>query len=468
MKKNNYFSKRTTILGLLVLSFGSISFAQQTIVNKGNFSVFPGAKIGVFGDIKNDSTFQSTGGEVHFVGTTLQTISGNKAVNIHDVIVNNAAHIKLDNQLTVGNTLIFTNGKINSDRADHASQYVHFLAGSSYSGADNTKFIDGVARKTGNTAFSFPVGSGADMQPLSINAPATLLKSYTVYYERMDTGNFTYNPFAVDASVNNVSKCENWIIDAASGTMDVPITLNYDLNSCGVGSITNQSELVVARWDGSVWSSIGNYSTTGTITDGTVAQGIACSGCGALLPVTIGSTTGNNPLPIELLSFDVSATSRKVDILWSTATEHNSDFFTVQKTIDGLNFQDVANVTAAGNSDALLNYATEDFFPFQGISYYRLKQTNIDGSFIYTPLRSVKYEGESVVQFYPNPSATNNMTVRSNESIDRLEIYEVNGKLVYDKSDLGTSFQIKLDTGIYFAKYTKNGVQETRKIIFID
>jgi hypothetical protein len=468
MKKNNYFSKSTGLLGLFFGSISTLTFAQQTLLNTGSISIFPGAQVGVFGNLKNDGSFQSTGGTVHFTGTSLQTLSGTTVINLKDVVVNNTNNLKLDNQLEVGNNLTFSAGKINSDRADHATQYLHFLAGSSYSGADNTKFIDGVARKTGNTAFSFPVGSGADMQPLSINAPSTLLKSYTVYYERMDTTNFTYNPFAVDVSLNNVSKCENWIIDAASGTLDVPFTLNYDLNSCGVGSITNQSELVVARWDGSVWSSIGNSSTTGTITDGTVAQGIACSGCGALLPVTIGSTTGNNPLPIELLSFDVSATSRKVDIFWSTATEHNTDFFTVQKTIDGFNFQDVANVTAAGNSDALLNYATEDLFPFQGISYYRLKQVNIDGSYTYTPLRSVKYEGESVVQFYPNPSAANNMTVRSNESIDRLEIYEVNGKLVYDKSDLGTSFQIKLDTGIYFAKYTKGGVQETKKIIFID
>lgn len=464
MKNFNRFSRSLGILSL-IFSLSITNYSAQSILNTGKISIFPGAQVGVFGNLENNGAFQSTGGTVHFAGTSLQTLLGDTVINLKDVVVNNANNLKLDNKLEVGNNLTFTAGKITSDRADHASQYVHFLAGSSYSGADNTKFIDGVARKTGNTAFSFPVGSGADMQPLSIGAPSLITKSYTTYYERIDTTNFVYDPYSLEPGINNVSTCENWILDAASGTLDVTFSLNYDANSCG---ITVPSELIVARWDGAQWTSLGTGTLTGNASAGTIAQGIACSGCGAMLPVTIGSTSGNNPLPIELLSFDVMASARKVDILWSTATEHNTDFYTVQKTIDGFNFQDVANVTAAGNSDALLNYATEDFFPFQGISYYRLKQTNIDGSYTYTPLRSVKYEGESVVQFYPNPSATNNMTVRSNESIDRLEIYEVNGKIVYDKSDLGTSFQIKLDTGIYFAKYTKGGVQETRKIIFID
>lgn len=465
MKKSNYFLKRTTILGLLVLSFGSISFAQQTLLNKGNFSIFPGAKIGVFGNIKNDSTFQSTGGEVHFVGTTLQTISGNKAVNIHDVIVNNAAHIKLDNQLAVGNTLTFTNGKINSDRADHATQYVHFLAGSSYTGASNSKFIDGVARKTGNTAFTFPVGAGADMQPIIIGAPSLITKSYTSYYDRVDTTNFTYNPYLFEPGINNVSKCEYWILDAASGTLDVTFSLSYDTNSCG---ITVPSELIVARWDGAEWKSLGTGTLTGNASAGTIAQGIACSGCGASLPITLGSTSGNNPLPIELLNFTAVNNNRTIDLNWQTASEHNNDYYTIERSKDGINFEFLTTVPAVGNSVELLNYATKDNHPYSGLSYYRLKQVDTDGSFEYADIRSVFVEGFSGVQFYPNPSASNTMQLVSQTAIDQLEVFESSGKLVVSKSDIGFNYTLKLLPGMYYATYTLDGKLETTKLIFID
>lgn len=465
MKKNNYFSRSTGILGLIFSAVSTLTFAQQTLVNTGGFSVFPGAKIAVFGDFKNNGTFESTGGEVHFAGTTLQTISGTGAVNIHDVIVNNAAHIKLDNQLAVGNTLTFTNGKINSDRVDHATQYVHFLAGSSYSGADNTKFIDGVARKTGNTAFVFPVGADADMQPLSIGAPSLITKSYTTYYERIDTTNFVYDPYSLEPGINNVSTCENWILDAASGMLDVTFSLNYDANSCG---ITVPSELIVARWDGAQWTSLGTGTLTGNASAGTIAQGIACSGCGAMLPVTLGSTSGNNPLPIELLNFTAVNNNRTIDLNWQTATEHNNDYYTVERSKDGINFEILTTVPAVGNSVELLSYTTKDNHPYSGLSYYRLKQVDTDGSFEYADIRSVVVDGISGVQFFPNPSASNIMQLVSQTSIDQLEVFESSGKLVVSKSDIGFNYTLKLNPGVYYATYTVDGKLETTKLIFID
>jgi hypothetical protein len=88
-------------------------------------------------------------------------------------------------------------------------------------------------------------------------------------------------------------------------------------------------------------------------------------------------------LPISLLSFDVKGINKKIQINWSTATEINNDFFTLERSIDGNNWEILAYIDGAGNSNQLLDYEYTDEFPYQGISYYRLKQTDYDGKFEY-------------------------------------------------------------------------------------
>ena len=97
-----------------------------------------------------------------------------------------------------------------------------------------------------------------------------------------------------------------------------------------------------------------------------------------------------SPLPIELLSFTaVLNANKKVDLNWSTATETNNDFFTVEKTKDGDTFEQVAIVDGAGNSSVTLYYTSLDPNPYLGKSYYRLKQTDFNGEYKYSDLIEV-------------------------------------------------------------------------------
>jgi hypothetical protein len=88
-------------------------------------------------------------------------------------------------------------------------------------------------------------------------------------------------------------------------------------------------------------------------------------------------------LPISLLSFEVKELKGKIQINWSTATEINNDYFTLERSIDGSNWEILAYVDGAGNSNQRLNYEYIDDYPYHGISYYRLKQTDFDGKFEY-------------------------------------------------------------------------------------
>src|SRR5690606_38659659 len=108
-------------------------------------------------------------------------------------------------------------------------------------------------------------------------------------------------------------------------------------------------------------------------------------------PFTIGAIgSSNNVLPIQLLSFTAKPIDNKeVLTQWTTATETNNDFFTVERSVDALNFKEIGTVNGAGNSNNAIKYRFSDKNPFAGTSYYRLKQTDFDGKFSYSEIESV-------------------------------------------------------------------------------
>lgn len=86
-------------------------------------------------------------------------------------------------------------------------------------------------------------------------------------------------------------------------------------------------------------------------------------------------------LPITLVYFKAKSQGRQVEISWKTAEEINNDFFTVERSGDGLGFEKIATVPGAGNSQQPKVYSYIDKYPLEGISYYRLTQTDFDLKF---------------------------------------------------------------------------------------
>ena len=94
-------------------------------------------------------------------------------------------------------------------------------------------------------------------------------------------------------------------------------------------------------------------------------------------------------LPIDLLSFDAKKQNQNNLLFWSTATETNSDYFTIEKTIDGASYEVVGNVNGGGTTYDVLNYSLVDYDVRKAINYYRLKQTDTDGAAKISALVSV-------------------------------------------------------------------------------
>jgi hypothetical protein len=128
-----------------------------------------------------------------------------------------------------------------------------------------------------------------------------------------------------------------------------------------------------------------------------------------LYPYFVGAV----PLPIELINFKVRPAGRKVNLTWSTASEENNDFFTIERTKDGNIYEVIGTVEGAGDSHKVLDYSFEDPTPYKGISYYRLKQTDLNKQYKYTDLKSVMVGNneEAGITLIPNPTS-NEVTLK--------------------------------------------------------
>lgn len=188
----------------------------------------------------------------------------------------------------------------------------------------------------------------------------------------------------------------------------------------------------------------------------------------------------NAPLPIELKNFTVELNPENtVLISWSTYSEINNDYFTVEKTTNGNNWVELTRVKGKGNSVSLQSYSTIDNSPFSGTSYYRLKQTDFNGSYEYFEPKSIKVVSETDFNLYPNPS-NGSLTIEflgiHSEGQVELNILSLEGKVVYNSiylldsnSEVNQSFQIDaskiLDNGIYIISLKTNNDIVSRKLI---
>jgi hypothetical protein len=122
-------------------------------------------------------------------------------------------------------------------------------------------------------------------------------------------------------------------------------------------------------------------------------------------------TVGSNSviLPVDLLSFDAKARSNNtVEVVWTTASEINSDRFEIERSSDGENWKYIGQVPAAGNSNREIDYSYFDTEPLSGISYYRLVQVDLNGDVDVSETRMVRFDemlAEEMILVYPNPSS---------------------------------------------------------------
>jgi hypothetical protein len=145
----------------------------------------------------------------------------------------------------------------------------------------------------------------------------------------------------------------------------------------------------------------------------------------------------NLVLPVELLEFNADKKEETVLLHWKTQSESQSDYFVVQRSLDGIEFSSVDSIPAAGNSSILKNYSLYDKNPLTGLSYYRLKQVDINGTFAYSNLKAVDFS-EITLEVFPNPVFDFvTVSIKSGSSYQSsFSLFNTLGEMVFQK-DIG-------------------------------
>lgn len=145
-------------------------------------------------------------------------------------------------------------------------------------------------------------------------------------------------------------------------------------------------------------------------------------------------------LPIQLSFFKGECKNGVTQLNWQTATELNNAFFSIEKSSDGTNWVSIATINAVGNSNTAKNYQYTDKSAVAG-NLYRLKQTDLDGSYTYAATINItcKKEGKTLFTITPNP-VINTMKLSLSGLVDKgaysITIYDVSGKIVFSKNQL--------------------------------
>jgi hypothetical protein len=151
----------------------------------------------------------------------------------------------------------------------------------------------------------------------------------------------------------------------------------------------------------------GDTKTINSYAVGLLAQGrvlsVAYNGSGCVLvdPVVL-----TQPLPVELTWFGAALQKDGVRVSWETATERNCDYFAVERSADGRAFAEITRVAGSGTTSQQKRYVTLDAAPLAGVSYYRLRQVDVDGTAHYSPVAVVNNAGRGVATLSPNPATT--------------------------------------------------------------
>ncbi len=158
-------------------------------------------------------------------------------------------------------------------------------------------------------------------------------------------------------------------------------------------------------------------------------------------------------LGIELEAFTATLEGRIVTLNWTTASETNNNFFSIERSLDGNRWEWIEQTKGAGNSIYKIHYSTIDINPYEGISYYRIKQTDFDGTTTYSDYKMIQNLLKTKVDVYPNPT-TGKLTINGNH-IKAIWLKDKFGNVVLKRKGRGTLNLSGISQGYYVLQIEK-------------
>ncbi len=459
---------------------------NATISSYGNMNYYldPGSTI-----IYNGSDNQKISGYGNGIATGTQHQYGNLTIDFSGTP--NSEYVYLERNTILRGALSAINGELKLNSFTLSAESANG-SGIGYVKSEDNLAVNPsklkIAYSPSNKNLVFPFGrSNTEVIYLNLNITNNPGSGYITISTRRSATNNTplpgadnvnaitnINPGGADVSTTHV--IDRWWEVNAPG-----ITADYLLRYSGAENTTTGSTATgtfnVQFWNGgnfTKFNSTGNGVTTGV---GSISANLTnING-----PLVLSS--GSASLPIKLVQFDAKVAGAAVEITWTTAEEKNNDFFSIERSEDGQTFEKIEEIDGAGNSNQVLKYKTMDDHPLQGVSYYRLKQTDFDGKYTYSPLRAINRGSVSISNdpaievrsFGPNPFSDQfNVEYKLSQAGETsIIIFNMNGQVVFETSkndDLGNNSFIYTDDknlppANYILQIINGSEKVTKKIV---
>ncbi|WP_158638433.1 M36 family metallopeptidase [Panacibacter ginsenosidivorans] len=181
------------------------------------------------------------------------------------------------------------------------------------------------------------------------------------------------------------------------------------------------------------------------------------------------STIKEGTLPLTWGEFTAVKNGNTSLLKWQTLQEYNTANFIIERSTDGVNFHQLATVAAAGSSSIARTYQLTDQLPLNGKDFYRIKQVDKDGKFTYSPVRSLEFLLNQIINITPNPAHDKiAVTISGNDKALKVSIIDATGKQVKSFNMQGQYLQLSLPgiaPGIYYIRIAGDGINSTHKLI---
>ncbi len=422
----------------------AVNVNNLTIENGASLSSTTGT-INISGNWVNNGTFNSGTGTVIFNGSVNQEIGGSNLSVFNNLTSNKSSNsITLLQPTVVAGTLTMTRGNIITSSSNLLTIGTSTSSVGSVNWTSGTivgplnRYYSAIANETTASGI-FPVGNATNNRYAQINFTANPSVGGTIIAEYIP-GVCPIGYLGLPTTINGswITNYENegyWSITPTGGNLNTT-TYSIILRGLNLSAVSNLSTLrIIKSSNHSAWNDNvagdGNHSTpVGTNSDFTI-------GAANMLGFSwfnIGSGN-NNALPIELIKFEANCEQTSIMLRWATASEQNSAKFIIEKSRDLINWQEVAEKSAAGNSNHLIEYSQSDTNPFSGTSYYQLRQIDFNGDESkFGPISVSCNSIENNYVLYPNPTTGSFNVEISNTEQETINcaVLDLSGKVVYE------------------------------------
>lgn len=453
---------------------GTMTFAGSITIGNGTTLASNNKTINVGGGFTNNGTFTQGTGSVVLDGTAAQVVGGTTATTFNNLTVNNTSTgVSVTRDITVSGVFTLTDGVVTT--AATPSGLVTLAAGATLSGGSLASHINGPMARTGNTAFTFPVGNGTLYRPIGFGS-MTGGSGATVVTARYFLANprtaYTTAGTGPAQTIKDISACEYWDLDDGTDNVSAVVTLNYAATSpCNSnGYITDPATLVVAHWNGSSWESKGATGTTSLTS-------MTASATSSFSPFTIGTTNATlNPLPVSFTDVKAFEKGAAVQIDWTNSTESDMSAYLIERSADGINFSVIGQTAPRSNQFDKVSYTYIDAAPLAGTNFYRIKANELSGKNVYSKALRVDIgRNPKGISLYPNPVRGSELTIGFSALKGQYSLNVVNtaGQVVYRQSlnhAGGTvaqtvSLPVALKAGVYNVLISGDNYKETKTFV---